>query len=203
MSVLQKRRNSLIGAESNEQGKSFEQKFCAYMKSNLGYRHAKIRADMFSNINSKGIQIDVVAEKASTKRLLFWLAFVIFSFVALILVYLADTMNSDVAIYLCSGMSAFLAVLMFYLTVITEIENAWVECKSSKKEKTPLEDIQTMLSRFEAYKQTERKEFNFTVAYFVSASGFTDDAYHFAKSKGVICYIEKNGKFEAATYWNI
>ena len=202
MALLQKRSKKTIGAESNEQGRAFEEAFCAFMKSDLGYSDAKTRGDVHSYINSKGIQVDVIAQKSSYWSDFFFVMCLLGVIASAGLSVLAFNKDNDSYLYVASASAACLAGLFFYLMGATDKEHAWVECKSSK-DKTSLEEVQTMMNRFEAYLETENKKFEFTEKYFVSASGYIDDAYHYAKSKGIVCYIEKNSKFVEATYWNI
>jgi hypothetical protein len=200
MSAIKKIR-SKAGTESNEKGKLFEQRFCAFMKSDLKFREGKTRGDFPSGIDSKGTEVDVVAEKSS-----YWgkmlRALCLFSLVCLCyFIYLLGTLG-DVKYLMCELSVGAIAIGTAVLSYRLNVEHAWVECKD-RKEKTPIGDIQAMINKYEAYQQTNNKKFFFTKKYFVSATGYTDDAYHFAKSKGIICYIEKNGTFVPANYWNI
>jgi hypothetical protein len=202
MSVANQGINQVRGAESHAKGKAFEQLFCDFMKSDLGYSNAKIRSHVKSSIRSRGTELDVIGERKSAFgrtmirigvfylilcAIIFWLSF-----------YMNDgTIAWEAVFFEVLGGAAIIA------SIVYNVEHAWVECKN-QKDKVSLEQMQTMVLAHAAYESSNDKEFKFRMKYFVSSSGFMEDAFKYGISKDVVCYImNKSGNFEVANFWNI
>lgn len=197
-----KSRYRQIGIENHEKGKSFEKQFLAFMKSDLGYGNAKIRGRVKSNIDSKGTQVDIIAEKPNAFEKWFKITSLFLICIVPILFHLLAskwTLNTW-SVVLIIEVVLIISILMSYKY---NVKHVWVECKNQKG-KVSVDQIHKMIDSCKAYKATKGKQFDFMNMYFVSASGYTDDAYNFARSQRVTCFIlNKNGIFEEVTYWNI
>ena len=194
--------NKKMGHDNYEKGLELELRFCAFMKSDLGYREAAIRRHMKTKVANNAIEVDIIGERINDAgRVLLILCGIYLTGFAIL--FCIGIYNSDDDMLLGGLIAEFAGITALLLSLKYNIENAWVECKNKGKDKVNLEQVRKSIDNNRDYKDTGDKEFKFNRHYFVSASGFVDDAYHYAKEKGVTCYIEKNGTFVEATYWNI
>ena len=155
-----------------------------------------------SNIDSRGIQVDIIGERSDTRGVILIKLCLFYCILAILLAMYAKISNQDGLLYLCIGLEV-LGVILLFISTRYNVEHAWVECKNQGKEKVNIEQIRKSFNTLQDHKATKDRKFKFNKHYFVSSSGYVDDAYHYAKSVGVSCYIVKNGNFVEADYWNI
>lgn len=184
----------------NDKGVLLESTFCGFMKFELGWNKARTRAQLNSKFNSKGTNVDIVAERNNQT----WLKVQLFARISLLLVagLVAYAIYSSQPII---GMAAFafmsLCGVFMTLGSLLYKEHAWVECKN-QKERVSYAQMQKMVAEYEAYKASPDKEYRFVECYFVAANGFNENALKFAQDKSIRCYIVKNGIFVKTDYWN-
>lgn len=81
------------------------------------------------------------------------------------------------------------------------VEHAWVECKNRKKP-TDIVQIETVWSQWQHYHLTNNKQYKFRYLYFVSASGFVENALKVATDRKINCFIKEGDKFKQIYYWD-
>ena len=190
------------GRVNYDKGLDLEMRFCEFMKTELGYREATIRRHVKSKVDSKGTQVDIIGERNDSRGKQLHKLFVIYLITCAIFLA-AGVYFNNTSLSLFGLLVEFAGVFAWYLSFKYKVEHAWVECKNQDTEKVNISQIRKAIDCCKDYKDTKDDRFRFNQQYFVSASGFNEDAYSLAKSKGVYCYIVKNGNFVEATYWNI
>ena len=127
--------------------------------------------------------------------------FLLISVVGIALV-LTETITTNEFLWICLFAIAFAILSLYTLIISTSFhkEIAWVECKNLKGKAT-YEQVQKCLQEFNDYKLSGDKEYKYVVLYFVSASGFVENALKLAMDNDIICYELKNENFEKVTYW--
>ncbi|HVT86798.1 MAG TPA: hypothetical protein VHD35_16450 [Chitinophagaceae bacterium] len=93
-----------------------------------------------------------------------------------------------------------ISVFLAYLSRSRHKENVWVECKN-RKTKSTFEDVKKSIDEYNDYKASGDTEYKYIAHYFVSASGFVENALKLANDNNVICYEYKNQTFEKVQYW--
>lgn len=193
---------------SYSKGEKFEKLFAEFMKSDLKWDKYIIRSQQKGKANSKGSQVDIIAEKKDDRgRVLHNMALAallifIGSFIVLLYFYYNNIIGSDDFISWTSGciVIGVGSIAYSYLSSKFHKENAWVECKN-RKTKTVYEDVVKSIAEYKDYKASGDKEYKYVYHYFVSANGFVENALKLAMDNNIICYEYKNEKFEKVTYW--
>lgn len=181
-------------------GANFEIRFAEFMKSDLGWDKYVIRSQQKGKANSKGSQVDIIGERFDVRgKRLYNLA----------IVYLVLMIGFCAAgIYMDEDWLAILGVLIGIIAIFISLksrnlhkENVWVECKNLKGKAT-IEQIRKSIDEYQDYVATQDKEYKFIEWYFVSASGFVENALKLAMDNGIVCFeYNKSEKFEKVTYW--
>jgi hypothetical protein len=183
---------------SYQKGLALEHMFSDYLVNELGYNSTRIRAHVKSSINNRGINVDIIAKRGYALAVGFDIAGTIFGLLTLIFIsYAVENNNMPVGImaipfFILSGGC-------FFLFSNKMIKHSWVECKNHLTPVTHAMVLKT-ISEYESHKFTKSNEYNFTRLYFVSSSGFIDNALKLASDKKIHCYIIKNGNFEKLSY---
>jgi len=180
-------------------GIRLENMFCEYMKTELKWDKARTRAQMKSNTNNRGSNVDIIAETTDGRgRMLLLLS--AFYIIVATLVYYYGFFSGYKLLYWFSGAIYLVSFASIFLSFKYKNSNAWVECKNQRANVT-FAQMQKTINEFKAYKQSKSREYKFVAQYFVSASGFAETALKLAKDETVHCYILKNGNFEKISYW--
>lgn len=184
---------------SYSKGESFEKLFAEFMKERLGWTKYAIRSQQKGKQNSKGSQVDVIAERQDKRGMKLQTLGLFYELATVVLLVIGIIDKADWLIYF----GAFLSIIGLIAIIISRglhKENAWVECKN-RKAKSTYEDVGKSINEYKDYQASGDKEYKYVVHYFVSANGFVDGALKLASDNGLICYEYKNGKFELITYW--
>lgn len=184
---------------SYQKGIDLEMRFCKYLKTEMGFKNARIRAQMKSRMNNRGSNVDIIAERQDHRgKRLYNLGIVYLLLCALVLLY--GLFEDETALWL----GFFLEVLGFVALVISRrytVEHVWVECKNQKN-KVSYSQMQKTIHEYDEYKASNDREFNFVEQYFISSSGFVENALRLAEEKGVQCFVASESKIVEVTYWN-
>lgn len=186
-------------------GANFEIAFGEFMKSDLGWNGYVIRSQQKARLNNRGSNVDIVAHRPDSRIERFNSAalFILVIGILCIAPPLFDLQidgidNEQIGIigkvFIVGGFAYILLGKLF------SKEYAWVECKNTKA-KTTYEQISKCVHEYEDYQSLDSKEYNFVRKYFVSSSGFVENALKLALDKGFECYTLKDGKFEKVEYW--
>lgn len=187
----------------HSKGFEFEKKFERFMKTDLSWDKTVIRPQMPSAINMKGTNVDIVASRKDRRGedLVRYGKFCLgIAGLGIILTFLNADSQYAYAILIFSFICIGVGALSFYLSNSRHMQNAWVECKNTKK-KTDFDQVNKVVTAVNAYKNSGYNKYNFVEVYFVSASGFVEPALNFAEENGIKCYIVEDGKFVRKTYW--
>lgn len=192
---------------SFEKGIGLEKEFCEYLKTDLGWEKARIRSQMASNINMRGINVDIVAERINEKdkRNYIILGSIYLCIGTFVFLLGLDIVNENEVLGFSCLAGFFLMVLfavLFYRMALDNIkEHAWVECKN-RKTKSDIKQIKEVISCLKEYRATENRKYKFVEIYFVSASGFIDNAIELAERSEIRCFVKKDGTFKEVDKWN-
>jgi hypothetical protein len=190
---------------SHQKGAKLEIEFARYMKNNLGYHEAVTKMDVLSAEKATGTEVDVIGFKTDPRGQRLRMIGIVYIFSALLLLIIkgiytydkSNTMSSELSIAI-SIVSLFTVCFGFYTVYDAkkfESENGWVECKN-RKTKAIQKEVDIMLSQLKHYKNSNDKKHKFTELYFVSASGFVDNALEYAKKQNIRCFIKNSdGEF--------
>lgn len=180
-------------------GLNLEKEFCEFLKTDLGWTDARIRAQMSAANNMRGTQVDVLAERLNEKgqfaKKLAYIYIPIFLFTFI----LGITINSD-ALMIMGLLFELAGGIALILSITLNKEHAWIECKN-RKTKTDIRQMQLTISQVDEYKKSGNKKYKFTEIYFVSSSGFVENALKLAEENNVKCYYKKDGNFFQAKFW--
>ena len=206
MPTTTKKNNKSTGLANHTKGIELEDMFCEFMKTELGYHKARPRAQVLSDSNDRGTNVDVIA-RLENKRLRYvkWCFYVLMTLAvsySVLSIYLAEENDLQNATYLFyfSVIILFFGIWAIIFYEKNNIEHGWAECKN-QKEAISTELMQIAEMRLNSYKKTKDKEYNFTKLYFVSANEFSEGALKFAQDKNIICYKLDCGNFVEVTYW--
>ena len=190
-----------------EKGYELEKEFAEFMKSDLGYSKYHIHHNVSGLLNKKGTAVDVIAEKPDQKGIkykelshryyIFSCCFIIAGCFMLICSFIA------IGIFTFALGVVGLIITLFVMIHSDKfnVEHGWVECKNLSG-KVNINQIEKVLREFRDFSATQDNELKVTRVYFVSKSGFIDNALKFAQFNNVICYQkEPNGKFVIVKYW--
>jgi hypothetical protein len=188
------------GVMSHNKGKTFEEAFCKFMTTDLGYSKAYTGHNMPSRVNPRGIKLDIVAKrKSKAGELIYKITIgVILLIIPIGLVcYLVmpKTDENTFILLFTIGLILVLSGLALIIATNYTIEYAWVECKNWK-DKVPIKEVEKMLFEFNSHNHSKDKRFVFRHKYFVSANGFVDNALTYAIDNKIMCYICNDNKFE-------
>jgi hypothetical protein len=183
---------------SYQKGLALERMFSDYLVNELGYKSTRIRPQVRSNNNFRGINVDIIAERKNEHARWYKVAAYCFLFAGFYILMHA---------FLAPSFLQLLSVLLLFFMVYAcfnsyeerKMNHAWVECKHHNK---PVSHamVQKAVIEYESHNLMEPKDYNFTAMYFVASEGFIDNALKFAVDKKVNCYIIKNGIFEKIIY---
>jgi len=187
-------------------GANFEKLFAEFMKSDLGWDGYAIRSQQKGKSNSKGAQIDIVGKRKDDRGKRLYNVGLIFTIIGIGLIFIAVILNEggyeemgEYSVWI-GGTFALGGMFTLWYSKRFYEENAWVECKN-RKGKATYEQVQKCIYEYRDYQASGDKEYKFTAWYFVSASGFVENALKLALDNDFECYEYKDNKFEKATYW--
>ena len=188
-------------------GANFEILFGEFLKSDLGWDGDRERVQQKGKSNSKGSQVDIIGFKKDPRyRKLYnlGLLYLIIGWGLFLIALLFWYLDYSENIVLTCCLSGFIGIIgagyCFWDCNHYKQENAWVECKN-RKGKATYEQVQKCINEYNDYKDSGDKEFKYVSKYFVSASGFVENALKLALDNKFDCYEYKDGKFEKVTYW--
>lgn len=187
-------------------GANFEILFAEFMKSDLGWDGYAIRSQQKGKANSKGAQVDIIGKRKDDKGRKLYNLFLIFLIIAFGLIIISLVLYTDNYLELMQY-SALLSIVFALGALFSFLygrnfyqENAWVECKN-RKGKATYEQVQKSIHEYKDYIDSGDKEYKFITRYFVSATGFVDNALKLALDNNIECYEYIEGRFEKVTYW--
>ncbi|PQJ10480.1 hypothetical protein CJD36_010920 [Flavipsychrobacter stenotrophus] len=200
--------SSTINANNNAKGIELEELFCDYMRKELGYHKARTRAQVVSDFNSRGINVDVIAEVRNKRyeymKIVSIILYAVFVAYTLLVLFLAG--DSTVPSEYVYGFWVFSVLACIFATILLVryqdniIQHGWAECKN-QQESISTELMQLAIVRFNSYQNTKNKEYIFTNLYFVCTGSFSEGALKLAQDKNVKCYKLECGNFVEVTYW--
>ena len=180
-------------------GRELEEEFAAHMKKNLGWTSVRVGAHMKGKENSKGASIDVIGECLDERGVKFHRVSmsILTSAIFMVLVgitLLFEDIDGGSEVLLISIFVSGLAGFFLWQSDVYHKQNAWVECKNLKGKAT-ISMIDKSLREKRDYIASGDKEYKFEYHYFVSASGFVENALKHAVAHGMFCFEKKDGKF--------
>jgi hypothetical protein len=188
-------------------GNQLEKEFAEFMKEQLGYEKYRLQKRVKGSINSKGTDVDIIAQKASAKGRRFKKITIYYYLISLFVfcigsVLLALDNIGAGTFFLTLGIGGFASTIFFLVqSKRHDIEHGWVECKNHKT-KIDLPKIDKMLREYNDCASMGEIETRNCIKYFVSASGFMENALKFAIKQGIMCYEKnKEGEFVKSEYW--
>lgn len=190
---------------SHAKGEDFERLFARYMINELGWTGYIIRPYQKSKSNNRGSEIDIVGERKDKKgeelKRRGWAFLAAFVFLIAFGTFLVLEVDETVGLTLI-----IVAVLIEVLAVIIlekgkklHTESVWVECKN-RKSKSNYDDMHKSIGQLKEYNATKDRDRRYVAHYFVSASGFTNEALEYASKNNVTCYEYKEEEFKTVTY---
>ncbi len=190
-----------------DKGKKLENEFCVFMKKELNWTKARVGAHMTGNLNAKGTSIDVLGERLDERGKKFKnVALFVLIFSLLMLVYgfiwlINDWDNNGIGFMIFSLMLMLGGFVFIGQSEKYNKENAWVECKNLKG-KVNINQIDKSIRELNDYRNSGNKDYKFEYHYFVSASGYIENALKYAVEKGLICYEKSGDTFKKVGYWD-
>ena len=211
MPTTTKKNNKSTGLANHTKGIELEDMFCEFMKTELGYHKARPRAQVLSDANNRGINVDVIAlvrnERYEMMKKLALISYIFGGLYFIYFCYYGYTIgSSNIPLSTMIIMfSIFIGIMVLSVYCVISYrkhieEHGWAECKN-QKESISTELMQISAMRIDSYKKTKDKEYNFTNHYFVSNSPFSEGALKFAQDKNIICYKLDCRNFVQVTYW--
>lgn len=190
-----------------DKGRSLELEFSVFMKRELNWEKVRVGAHMAGKTNSKGAAIDVVGERLDKRGKNFhsfatiWIIGAGILFI-LALIWAFESFDNSGIGFLVVAL-AFMASAIFFMiqSDIYNKENAWVECKNLKG-KVNINQVDKSIREFKDYKNSGNKEYKFEEHYFVSSSGFVENALKYAIENNIKCYVKDGATFKHIGYWH-
>lgn len=194
---------------THQKGLELEIQFAEFIKEEMGYEKTKIRFQVKQANNSRGANVDVIGQKLNEngKKLnrigTTYIIVCFFPIIFSIIIGLTDSVdNILVPVFFFGGITLnVLGIIVLIISSYLNIENAWVECKNLKT-KVNIGHVGKMINEIKSYKQTKDTQYKFKEFFFVSASGFVDNAIELAISNNINCYVVEDEKFKKITNWN-
>lgn len=186
-------------------GRKFEELFARFMITDLGWSGYIPREYQKSKINNRGSEVDIIAERKDKKGQQlkeFGWAYLVGCFSLIVIgffIILEVDEDAGIGLMIAGVLSEVVAIILLERGKRLHTESAWVECKN-RKNKTGLADMKKSIDELKAHNESKDKKRRYVAHYFVSASGFTNEALAYAKDENVICYEYKQEKFEIVTY---
>ncbi len=187
-------------------GDKLESEFAKYMKSELDWDKVRVGAHLSGRDNNKGAAVDIIGERLDERGKRFHSIGIIFIITSLTLCFFSGLY----AIYEIDnyGVGFLIFAVLFLISSIVYLklsdkynkENAWVECKNLKN-KVNINHISKSIREFNDYMVSKDKEYKFEYHYFVSASGYVENALKYAIDNGLICYEYDGKSFKRTGYW--
>ncbi len=177
------------------------------MLAELGWEKTRVGAHMKGKENSKGAAIDVIGERLDERgknfhfiaALTLWIASC-FTLVGIVFaIYEVD--NGGIGMISMGAATLVAAWVFMKHSDLYHKENAWVECKNLKAKAT-ISMIDKSVREKKDYVASGDREYKFEYHYFVSSSGFVENALKYAIAKGMVCFEKKDGKFVQVSYFN-
>ena len=162
MPTTSNKNSTSIGLQSHTKGIELEGMFCEYMKNELGYHKARTLAQVLSDSNNRGTNVDVIAELVNASLRYVKLCFYLLMFLAVsysvLSLYLAEENEMQNAIYVfcVSAVILFCGIVTIIIYEKKNIQHGWAECKN-QKEAISTELMQIAEMRFNSYKSQKIK----------------------------------------------
>ncbi|MFY9308180.1 MAG: hypothetical protein WAQ28_03925 [Bacteroidia bacterium] len=189
-----------------DKGRELEIQFSVFMKHELKWEKVRVGAHMAGKANVKGAAIDVIGERLDERGRKFktfailWLYFAFCCIVASTFMIITELGTGEVFLFFAILLAIGGAVFM-YQSGVHNKENAWVECKNLKG-KVNINQIDKSVRELNDYKESRNNEYRFEYHYFVSASGYMENALKYAVDKGILCYQKEGNTFKRVGYWD-
>lgn len=191
---------------SYDKGRELEVEFSLFMKRELNWGKVRVGAHLPQKMNKKGASVDVISERLDDRGQKFQQLSIIAIVVSLIMICMALIMiYSELGtgeLFLALSVTIGLGSIVFMLQSSKfNKENGWVECKNLKG-KVNINQIDKSLREYKEYKNSGDKEYKFEYHYFVSKSGYIENALRYAIENGIICYEKTGDTFKKVGYWD-
>lgn len=190
-----------------DKGRELETLFSVFMKHELKWDKVRVGAHMAGKANVKGAAIDVIGERLDERGRKFNTISIIWLIIAAGLLILSivwainDFDNGGIGLLIISFVFMAGAIVFLIQSAKFNKENAWVECKNLKG-KVNINQIDKSLRELNDYKASQNNEYKFEYHYFVSSSGYIENALKYAVDKGIVCYIKSGDTFKRVGYWD-
>jgi len=189
-----------------DKGRELEHEFAQYMKANLRWHKVRVGAHLPGKSNRKGASIDVIGEVLDERGEKFHNIAILWLIIAGILLASSlvwafeDLENGGIGLLIFAVMFAMGGIVFLLQSDKHNKRNAWVECKNLKG-KANINQVRKSIEEYKDYKASTDKEYKFDTHYFVSASGYIENALKYALENGIECFEKKENKIVKATYW--
>lgn len=185
---------------SYNKGLALETRFCSILKNELGCKNVRIRAQMKSRMNSRGSNVDIIGERQDIRGKRLQIVGIIYLLICALVFCIGGLTNDETALW--GGLIFELGgAISIILSKRYTTEHIWVECKNQKA-KVSYSQMQKTIHEYDEYKASKNKEFKFVEQYFVSASGFVENALKLAEERGVRCFVVTDLGMKEVSYWN-
>ena len=184
------------GKTSHEKGLELETLFAAHLIDKLGYKKTWVARNVFyedgcKNVDVIGERLSEVGRKYFRLSILFLIGSVFYLCLSF---YGVNTENPDSSMALISTSICVVAGLACsFASYKYNLEHVWVECKNYAHGPVSEDLIRLAISRYTDCATS--KKYKFKDKYFVSTNRYIDSALEYAKKKGIICYMLKDGTF--------
>ena len=189
-----------------EKGNKLEKDFALFLKRELNWSKVRVGAHLPGKMNRKGASIDVIGERLDSRGEKFEMGSIISVVISLVcLVYgiiwaIYDIDNGGILLIIYSLITAGASMIFLVQSGKYNKENAWAECKNLKS-KANINQIDKSLREKKDYEASGDKEYKFEYHYFVSASGYIENALKYAIENNIICYEKSGDTFKKSGYW--
>lgn len=191
---------------SYAKGRELEIEFSLFMKRELGWNKVRVGAHLPQKMNKKGAAIDIISERLDERGKgfhrfgMWWISIALLCI--LISLYIIFTEIGTGELFLLFGILLAIGGFFFmYQSGKYNKENGWVECKNLKG-KVNLPQIDKSLREYREYRNSGDKEYKFEYHYFVSKSGYIENALRYAIEHNIICYEKSGDTFKKVGYWD-
>lgn len=191
---------------SYDKGRELEDEFSIFMKRELKWDKVRVGAHLPQKMNKKGAAIDIISERLDERgknfhKAAMWWVIGALACILMSLIMIATELGTG-EIFLAAGIAVGVGGFFFmYQSNKHNKENGWVECKNLKGKST-LPQIDKSLREYREYKNSGDKEYKFEYHYFVSKSGYVENALRYAIEHNIICYEKSGDTFKKVGYWD-
>lgn len=192
---------------TRQKGEELQVEFGEFLKKELGYNKYRSGCLVHGNLNPKGTEADVVAEKLDARGISFYKMAKIFYLITFILIglsiylFIINLLDGALIFLFCGAAYFFFTMLFINWSRKHNSEHCWAECKNQQS-KINIEQIGKLLREYNDYQKSGDNVYKFNKIYFASATEYMDNALKYANANNVDCYLRiKKNKFKKAEYW--